>query len=436
MVYQSYKLAAEATRQTATPFALGLAQNAESVSSALSKSVKRKRSDADEEASSVAVPTPKKSCEEGDDPVMEVPASGFGDFGAALARIKQVREDESDPEQGQKLLFWGALDFRAANFKFPLANNETGLEYLSDETIKNVKTHLELLVTAAADSISDSCATLLKVMRTVVDNGSTLDLAEVKSLMMRGGVPYLVAALKKCVTGFASLVDCTDEGAKETLHSIELLQEELLKVDADDEETQWLVLIIQQMKYNDCKPNNLTERTVDAYQIIPFAINDCIGLRYGDGASKADATDKQRRASSAGGKRVDYLHIIGNLELGSGENSRRGWHDSDLIAGTKCGIAQIRQIKEDLGKNLTERHSDVLSDMLLKIGTATYQVHDGEMSFRLTFNLGAELYALYQWARVKLPDDLRSTLDMAENFLIAKVQYLIARFYSLASSLR
>ncbi|KAJ3299423.1 hypothetical protein HK104_009025, partial [Borealophlyctis nickersoniae] len=72
----------------------------------------------------------------------------FGDFGKVVTRIKELR---SDPDRGNKLLHWGALDFRASQHKFPLPENETGLELLSNETIEKVKKHLSGLVAAAAN---------------------------------------------------------------------------------------------------------------------------------------------------------------------------------------------------------------------------------------------------------------------------------------------
>ncbi|KAJ3164194.1 hypothetical protein HDU88_005506 [Geranomyces variabilis] len=425
LLFQAYELAAVAKRETATAFADGLAENANAVSEVLSK---RKL----DEEEALPDPSPKKSrVQPADDGIIKVLEPGvvlspdFGDFGDVVTRIKELQAS-SDADRGHKLLYWGALDFRSLEHKHPLRENETGLEFLSNETINKVKNHLSGLVTAAANAVSDSCASLLMVMRSVIENHTgnepELTIAEIKSLGMRGGIPLLVEGLKKHIASFEAMVEPqNDDASADTMHSIALLRDALLKVDADDKETQWLLLVIQQMGYYPVKPIDPTERTTCIYQIVPFAINNSVGVRYGDGASKADATDKRRRSSTAGGgKKVDYLHLIEQLELGSGENSRKGFQDSDLVAGTKCGIAQIREIKGGLGNDLTERHPGVLADLLLKIAAPCYQAHDQKMSFRLTFNIGAELYALYQWACVNLPDDLESTLDMAENFLISE----------------
>ncbi|KAJ3291495.1 hypothetical protein HK104_006072 [Borealophlyctis nickersoniae] len=353
-----------------------------------SSQVKRKRDNKED----LPNPTPKKNCVQADDTVIKVLEPGidvspdFGDFGKVVTRIKELR---SDPDRGNKLLYWGALDFRASQHKFPLPENETGLELLSNETIEKVKKHLSGLVAAAANSISDSCASLLMVLRTIIESHTgDLTFAKIKSLVMRGGILLLVEVLMEYIASLEVLVDQTDEAATDTMQSIALLRDALLKVDSDDKETQWLLHVIHQMAYHSMKAINPTERTTDVYEIVPFAINDRVSLRYGDGASKADAMDKRRRSSSAGGgKHVDFLDLIGTLELGSGENSRKGWQDSDLVAGT----------------------NSLLPSPCPR-----------EMSFRLTFNIGAELYALYQWARVRRPDDLKSTFDLAENFLISE----------------
>ncbi|KAJ3157388.1 hypothetical protein HDU86_003279 [Geranomyces michiganensis] len=110
----------------------------------------------------------------------------------------------------------------------------------------------------------------------------------------------------------------SESGALEArLAVLKDLQQQALQLEPGCGVSQWMLEGIAASKRIANLPPNPTERTIDAYFPMPYAMLHKAQLRYGDGAPKADSDDKRRRSSANGAQRVDYNHFVKGWENAS-----------------------------------------------------------------------------------------------------------------------
>ncbi|KAJ3189091.1 hypothetical protein HDU85_002716 [Gaertneriomyces sp. JEL0708] len=363
--------------------------------------------------------------------------SDLGDFDPVISRIL-LHQSTGGFEAAQTPLFWGALTLPTihdAARNSAVENSEFSL--LCPATRESVVMHCQGIISQAAGSLSKSCIAFICLTRTIMNNviSPEIDLTvqNFRSSLMKAGIPGIAALLKSRLDliqhyagldaelGADDVYNVSDDDLCEPCPLQQLAQAYTLLADVDpsDEETNWVVDRILWLDGLQGEPMNPTERTVDIFHIVPFAISKTVQLRYGDGESKADSDDKTLRLSSSGGKKVDYLHLVDGREFGSGENSRRGYEHTDFIAGIKCAIAQLRSLKRELGPTLAQ-HPLVERQFYSGVPVCFYQIRQHTIEFRVLFNIGSELYAWGEWAKISIAENLPTCLDAAENFLIAK----------------
>ncbi|KAI9099218.1 hypothetical protein DFS34DRAFT_59959 [Phlyctochytrium arcticum] len=357
--------------------------------------------------------------------VLEAIDSDFGEFSRVIHQIHEIRSSSSE-DKALSSIYWGAIDLRSTDSGGPLPENERGETFLPSETISKLHDHVNELLKDATKRISPSAVALLEVTKSI---NSTCDprsgihpirLEDIQKAMVWGGIPKIVELLQAYLAKFEIIIgEVEDDEEDMAIEQVRALREQIQSIDPDDKETFWILsnlFLLDRIRWEPLKP---TERTTDAYRILPFAMMDNVSLRYGDGESKADSDDKKRRQSSSTGKHVDYLHIIDGREFGSGESSRRALTKSDFIAGLKIRSLKSAVVARTAGSTINIR--PILDEMLSVVCCPYYQAANGILHFRVLFNIGSELYAFQEWANVSLPaGDLESGLEMAEKFLICR----------------
>ncbi|TPX58177.1 hypothetical protein PhCBS80983_g03328 [Powellomyces hirtus] len=202
-----------------------------------------------------------------------------------------------------------------------------------------------------------------------------------------------------------------------------------------------------------------TERTVDVFEVLHFTkLPSGIKLRYGDGSSSADRSDKLLRNSNTRvGKKVDYLLKTSLFEFGAGENSGGGQglkvadtaHVSEnfvdnikipiwilrLERVTMISVAlraeldhtsntQIRhatthvtQPLEDNGLKATAEIMDLFSEIAIPL----FQIWNGQIRFSLSFGLSQQLFAFTDFDEAQMPvtkTDTPDFLSICKAFLL------------------
>ncbi|KAJ3279268.1 hypothetical protein HK104_001608 [Borealophlyctis nickersoniae] len=255
-----------------------------------------------------------------------------GDFSLLVARALQLRTEG----KSEMSLYWGALDLRDRGNELLRDDNVRGHELLDPAVLNSVREHAKQLLGQANGRLSQSVVDLLVVVRSLInspENLSWLSLDKVATVLEISGMKGFLVLLEDKLTDLHSVLE-EEEGPDEETEGtdydsdgrclVQDLLEVIRRIDPADKEVRWVGRKISQWaeKLNN-EPKDTTERTVDLFNLASLAkLPSPIKLRYGDGSSKADKSDKQQRQSSSRtGKKVDFLFLVDDLELGVGENS-------------------------------------------------------------------------------------------------------------------
>ncbi|KNC99747.1 uncharacterized protein SPPG_05127 [Spizellomyces punctatus DAOM BR117] len=348
-----------------------------------------------------------------------------GEFGPIVTRIKELRSSGSPG--ALSTLFWSVVDLRTQEYPdFPLPMNERGCTLLTGETITKLNEHFQSIMLDAQEKLSTSVVSLFEVLRSLVQyDRSEYSIAKLSNVLHRGGICALKLLFSDKLEGMERL--WRDQGSEDELQSVEETLAACQAIDPDDSMTKWVCRKFYDAEDMLLMPSDPTERTIDAYCILPFSKLPVVSLRYGEGACKADAEDKKRRNSESKGKHVDFNHFLGGKEVGTGENAgvkpTQDKKDMDFVAGVKCSVALIRSYKQRIVSSCKENGIDAPQDIiedLQNLAVPFYHVQGTVCMFFLVFAIGNELYGLKEWDFVdfgSMGESVDVILDMAWNFL-------------------
>ncbi|KAI8995147.1 hypothetical protein BC832DRAFT_568737 [Gaertneriomyces semiglobifer] len=357
------------------------------------------------------------------------------DFGDVTAKAQHYRNTNAD----HMTLYWGALDLRPHGLEVVRDDNDRADELLQSHVLGKVTDHYEAILYNANGMLSSHVIDFLSVMRSLA-----LDL---DSLAATNELYGCFGLLSRLETRLHEMMDTSvkedyaDSDARDVAEQNKQDAEELLArlraISAEDMHVRWICRKLSSwLDKRTSEPSlDSTERTVDAFEVIPFAkLPSGISLRYGDGSSAADKSDKLlRQSTSKVGKKVDFLLKRAGIELGVGENSGGGQgmkdateeHISDnFVSNIKTSVAQIRHAVRHATQRLRDADlqlTDSMKKLISDIAVPSFQVWNGQIRFTILFNLAENLYAFVDFDEVQLPSsaaDTQDFLSICESFLV------------------